>query len=164
MPGQLTFTDYGLLKTKEIPKEELRPSPERLPRAENREDAAGQLATALRLEGDKARQVETPVGPVMLQRDLVKHMVQKEEAMRERYAAFVLPALEHPDEVWLTAYADGYRKRYVAFFREENMLLIVRVNRDGSLFWNGIKMRDSEIDKNRTGILLYQNPKTKAGR
>ena len=84
--------------------------------------------------------------------------------MRERYAAFVLPVLEQPDEVWLTAYADGYRKRYVAFFREENMLLIVRVNRDGSLFWNGIKMRDKEIDKNRTGILLYQKNKTKAGR
>ncbi|WP_303236897.1 phage minor head protein [uncultured Bilophila sp.] len=159
LPGQLTFTDYGLLKTKEIPKEELRPSPERLPEAKTREEAVERLATALQLEGDRARQVETPVGPVMLQRDLVKHMVQKEEAMRERYAAFVLPALEHPDEVWLTAYADGYRKRYVAFFREENMLLIVRVNRDGSLFWNGIKMRDKDIDKQRTGILLYQDKK-----
>ncbi len=35
------------------------------------------------------------------------------------------------------------------------MLLIVRVNRDGSLFWNGMKYRDKEIDKTRVGILLY---------
>lgn len=159
LPGQLTFADYGLLKAKEIPKEGLRPSPARLPEAQTREDAVEQLATALGLEGDKARQVETPVGAVMLQRDLVRHMVQKEEARRERYAAFVLPALQQPNEVWLTAYADGYRKRYVAFFREENMLLIVRFNRDGSLFWNGIKMREKDIDKQRTGILLYQGKK-----
>ena len=87
--------------------------------------------------------------------------------MRERYAAFVLPALEEPDEIWLTAYVDGFRKRYVAFFREENMLLIVRVNRDGSLFWNGMKMRDRDIDKQRQGILLHRagtEGEEKAGR
>lgn len=157
LPGQLTFADYGLLKAKEIPKGELRPSPERLPEAKTREEAVDQLATALRLEGDKARQVETPVGPVMLQRGIVKHMVQKESDLREKYAAFVLPTLEQPDEVWLTAYADGYRRRYIAFFREDNMMIVVRMNRDGSLFWNGMKLRDANIDKNRIGVLLFDS-------
>ena len=55
----------------------------------------------------------------------------------------------------MTAYADGYRRRYARFFRSSNMLLIVRVNKDGSLFWNGMKYRDKEIDKARTGVLLY---------
>ena len=53
------------------------------------------------------------------------------------------------------AYADGYRRRYVRFFRDSNMMIIVRVNRDGSLFWNGMKYRDRDIDKARTGVLLY---------
>lgn len=156
LPGQLTFADYGLLKAKEIPRAELRLSPERLPRAGNREEAVEQLAATLQLEGDKPRRVETPVGPVMLQRDLVKHMVAKEHDARERFAPFVLPTLERPDEVWLTAYADGFRKRFIAFFRDDNVLAIVRVNRDGSLFWNAMKYRDNEIDKARIGILLYQ--------
>lgn len=156
LPGQLTFADYGLLKAKEIPREELRLSPERMPEAKTREEAVEQLATALGLEGDKARQVETPVGSVMLQRDLVKHMVAKERDAREKYATFVLPTLEEPDEVWLTAYADGFRKRFIAFFRNDNVLVIVRVNRDGSLFWNAMKYKDKEIDKTRMGILLYQ--------
>ena len=165
LPGQLTFADYGLPKIKDMKR--LRKSPPRMPASSTREDAAEQLAAALMLEGDKPRMVETPVGPVLVQRDLIRHMVQKEDAMRERYAAFVLPTLEEPDEIWLTAYADGFRKRYVAFFREENMLLIVRVNRDGSLFWNGMKMRDRDIDKQRQGFLLHRagaEGEEKAGR
>lgn len=156
LPGQLTFADYGLPKAKEMDRVGLRASPAMLPAATTRNDAVAQLAKALQLDGDKARRVETPVGPVMLQRALVAHMVQKELATRERYANFVLPTLEDPDEVWLTAYADSYRRRYVAFFPERNMLVIVRVNRDGSIIWNGIKMRDKEIDKNRMGILLHR--------
>ena len=163
LPGQLTFADYGLPKAKDMDRASLRKSPERLPEAKTREEAEKQLAAALKLDGNKPRMVETPVGPVVLQHDLVRHMVQKEDAKRERYAAFVLPTLEEPDEVWLTAYADGFRRRYVRFFRDSNMLLIVRVNRDGSLFWNGIKIRDREIDKNRLGILLYQHKKQGAG-
>ena len=100
--------------------------------------------------------VETPVGPVLVQRDLIRHMVRKEDAMRERYAAFVLPTLEEPDEVWLTAYADGYRRNYVSFFEDANMAIFVRVNRDGSLFWNGMKAKEQYIDKRRIGILLFQ--------
>ena len=167
LPGQLTFADYGLSKAKDMSRESLRKGPKLLPPAKTREEAEELLATVLKLERDKPRMVETPVGPVLLQRDLIRHMVQKEDAMRERYAAFVLPALEEPDEIWLTAYADGFRKRYVAFFREENMLLIVRVNRDGSLFWNGMKMRDRDIDKQRQGILLHRagtEGEEKAGR
>ncbi len=141
----------------------LRKSPERLPEMKTREAAEKQLAAALKLEGGKPRLVETPVGSVMLQADLVRHMVAKEQDARERYANFVLPTLEEPDEVWLTAYADGYRRRYVRFFRDSNMMIVVRVNRDGSLFWNGIRIRDREIDKSRLGILLHLHKKKGAG-
>lgn len=157
LPGQLTFADYGLLKAKAIPRENLAGSPAHLPEAKTREAAEEQLVAALGLEGEKPRVVETPVGSVVLQNRLARHMVQKEQDARERYAHFVLPTLEKPDEVWLTAYADGYRRRYVRFFRDSNMMIIVRVNRDGSLFWNGMKIRDVNIDKNRTGILVFSS-------
>ncbi|MGN0008163.1 MAG: PBECR2 nuclease fold domain-containing protein [Desulfovibrionaceae bacterium] len=156
LPGQLTFADYGLPKAKAIPREELAESPAHLLEAKTRESATEQLTAALGLEGEKSRVVETPVGLVGLQRDLVRHMVQKEQDGRERYANFVLPTLEAPSEVWLTAYGDGYRRRYIRFFRDSNMMIVVRVNRDGSLFWNGMKMRDVNIDKNRMGILLFR--------
>lgn len=154
LPGQPTFADYGLPKIKDMKR--LRKSPPRMPASSTREDAAEQLAAALMLDGDRPRMVETPVGPVLVQRDLIRHMVRKEDAMRERYAAFVLPTLEEPDEVWLTAYADGYRRNYVSFFEDANMAIFVRVNRDGSLFWNGLKAKEQYIDKRRIGILLFQ--------
>ena len=160
LPGQLTFADYGLLKAKDMPRNG-QASPALLPEAKTREEAEEQLAEALKLEGDKPRVVETPVGPVVLQRTLARHMVQKVRDAREKYAAFVLPTLEAPSEVWLTAYADGFRRRYVHFFQDSNMLLIVRINRDGSLFWNGMKYRDKEIDKTRVGILLYASDEKK---
>lgn len=160
LPGQLTFADYGLLKAKDMPRNG-QASPALLPEAKTREEAEEQLAEALKLEGDKPRVVETPVGPVVLQRTLARHMVQKVRDAREKYAAFVLPTLEAPSEVWLTAYADGFRRRYVRFFQDSNMLLIVRINRDGSLFWNGMKYRDKEIDKTRVGILLYASDEKK---
>lgn len=163
LPGQPTFADYGLPKAKDMDKAGLRKSPELLPEMKTREAAERQLVAALKLEGGKPRVVETPVGSVMLQADLVRHMVAKEQDARERYANFVLPTLEEPDEVWLTAYADGYRRRYVRFFWNSNMLLVVRVNRDGSLFWNGMKIRDREIDKTRQGILLFHQKKEGAG-
>ena len=154
LPGQPTYADYGLPRAKDMPRR--RKSPELLPRADSREQALEQTLAALKLRGTAPRRIETPAGPVMIQADLVRHMVQKEDASRERFATFVLPTLEGPDEVWLTAYEDGYRRRYVAFFPELNILVIVRLNRDGSLFWNGIKVKDKEIDKNRAGVLLYQ--------
>lgn len=154
LPGQPTFADYGLPKIKDMT--QLRKSPPRMPAASSREDAEEQLASALKLEGDRPRMVETPVGPVLLQRELIRHMVQKEDSKRERYAAFVLPTLEEPDEVWLTAYADGYRRNYVSFFEDANMAVFVRVNRDGSLFWNGMKAKDQYVDRRRIGILLFQ--------
>ena len=160
LPGQLTFADYGLLKAKDMPRNG-QASPALLPEAKTREEAEEQLTAALKLEGDKPRVVETPVGPVVLQRTLARHMVQKVRDAREKYAAFVLPTLEAPSEVWLTAYADGFRRRYVRFFQDSNMLLIVRINRDGSLFWNGMKYRDKEIDKTRVGILLYASDEKK---
>lgn len=163
LPGQPTFADYGLPKAKDMDRAGLRKSPELLPEMKTREAAEKQLVAALKLEGGKPRVVETPVGSVMLQADLVRHMVAKEQDARERYANFVLPTLEEPDEVWLTAYADGYRRRYVRFFWNSNMLLVVRVNRDGSLFWNGMKIRDREIDKTRQGILLFHQKKEGAG-
>ncbi len=154
LPGQLTYADYGLPRAKDM--ERKRKSPPRLPEVETREAAIEQLARALALKGDKPRMVETPVGPVIIQKDLIKHMVQKEDSKRERYAQFVLPTLEQPDEVWLTAYQDGFRKRYISFFHDANIVIIVRVNRDGSLFWNGIRAKDQYIDKQRLGILLHQ--------
>ena len=50
------------------------------------------------------RFVETPLGRVVIKKDLLTHVVEKRDQMRERYSNFILPTLENPNEVWLVRY------------------------------------------------------------
>lgn len=136
------------------------PAPAMLPIAATREEALQQVLGVL-LEPDKTlRVVATPVEDVVIRAELLPHIVEKPENSRERYANFIIPALQDPFEVWLTPYADGtYRKRYIALFEgRSDLLLIVRENRDGSLFWDlyNLMQGDSKnLNKSREGTLLY---------
>lgn len=136
------------------------PAPELLPISATREDALQQLLDALLDPGEAMRVVATPVEEVAIRSELLPHMVEKAENSRERYANFIIPALEDPFEVWLTPYDDGtYRKRYIALFEgRSDLLMIVRENRDGSLLWDlyNLMQGDSKsLNKSRQGTLLY---------
>jgi len=87
--------------------------------------------------GQLMRTVTTPIEQLAIRAELLPHIVEKLENARERYANFIIPALEDPFEVWLTPYDDGtYRKRYIALFEGRNdLLIVVRENRDGALLW-----------------------------
>ena len=91
-----------------------------------------------------------------MQKYYLEHIVAKWTAAQERYANFILPTLAEPNEVWLTEYSDGFRRRFIKFFRgDKNMLVIVRENTEESLLWNAIPAEARYIDKQRTGILFY---------
>ncbi len=97
---------------------------------------------------------------VVIKAELLPHIVGKVENGRERYANYVVPTLEQPFEVWLTPYDDGtFRKRFIGLFEgRSDLLVVVRENRDGSLFWelyNAMQSASKNLNKLRAGALLY---------
>ncbi len=159
LPGQQSWKDLNLRDLRDLAVPRL-PAPELLPSADDRVQALQVMTKALLTPGTKTRSVATPVGDVIIRAELLPHVVEKVQDGRERYANYVIPALETPLEVWLTAYADGsYRKRYIALFDGlSDVLLIVRENRDGSLFWELYNLMNADarrLNKLREGVPLY---------
>ncbi len=157
--GQKTWRDIGRpdLRSPDVSRI---PAPELLPEAVDRDAAAAALKQALIPGGSSMRVIETPVEQVVIREEWLPHMVEKRADARERYANYVTATLENPFEVWLTAYEDGtYRKRYIGIFSgPKDLLVVLRENRDGSLWWELYNMmqRDSKgLNKLREGTLLY---------
>lgn len=136
------------------------PQPDLLPAAGSTEEAVRMLTQALLGAEKLMRVIDTPIEQVAIRAEFLPHMVEKEENARERFANYVIPALQDPFEIWLTPYSDGTaRKRYIALFEgRHDLLLIVRENRDGSLFWELYNMMQGDSksqNKARQGTLLY---------
>lgn len=159
-PAQaVTWKDMGLRPLRDVPAEERLPAPELLPRAEDRESAVAQLEKALDLADRFQRIVETPMGSRVIRREMLPHMVAKELDGRERFANYILPTLQTPFEIWLKQHEDGkLRENYIGLFNDAEyaMLVVVRVNRDGSLFWNFMQRTDKKMDKLREGVLVLK--------
>ncbi|MBE2244184.1 MAG: minor capsid protein, partial [Burkholderiaceae bacterium] len=160
LDGLPTWRDFGRPDLREIDPAWRLPDPGMLPKAPSRQLAQQMLFDVLLPGGQAVRQIATPVETVAVRRELLPHVVEKEEDGRERYANFILPTLQQPFEVWLTPYDDGtYRKRYIGLFQAKNdLLVIVRENRDGSLFWEVYNMmqRDKrQLNQLRVGTLLF---------
>jgi SPP1 gp7 family putative phage head morphogenesis protein len=157
VPGQKTWKDYGRPDLRDLPAGLRLPAPAVIAAAVTREMAAETLAAELGLTAEAAyRVVRTPVETLTIWRDTLPHMVDNAEH-RERYARFVLPTLQDPYEVYLTAYDDGgLRPRYIGVFGGKNDLMcIVRRNRDGSLFYNLMQTEPKKMNGHRVGVLVY---------
>ena len=159
-PAQATtWKDMGLRPLRDVPAGERLPAPELLPRAEDRESAVAQLEKALDLADRFQRIVETPMGSRVIRREMLPHMVAKELDGRERFANYILPTLQNPFEIWLKQHEDGkLRENYIGLFNDAEyaVLVVVRVNRDGSLFWNFMQRADKKMDKLREGVLVLK--------
>lgn len=152
-----TWRDYGRPDLRAVPLAQRIAAPALLNAGASRAAATEILAAALGVSrAAPLRIVDTPVEPVRLDYDWLPHMAGKPEHGRERYGGYILPTLEQPFEVWLTAYPDGYRKRYIGLFGEKNDLMaIVRENRDGTLMWNIMQSDSKSLNKARLGALIY---------
>ena len=155
--GEKTYKDYGRLDLRDVPSSDRLAVPLMLPRAKNRSAAMLELADALGLsQSVPLRTITTPTGDVTIQYEWLPHLVEKEADARERYANLILPTLENPYEVWQTEYANGSRQRYIGLFdQNSDLLVVVRLNEDGSLMWNIMQGNDKTMNKQRQGILLY---------
>lgn len=166
-PPQRAATNWrelGLPSLRDVPTAQRNATPAMLPMAPTREAAEAQLAKALGFEGDeRLRTVTTPMGWRTIWRDNLPHLVAKEADGRERYANYVLPTLTQPYEVWLKAHVDGkLRENYVGIYQEGRnaLLVIVRINRDGSLMWNMMQRPPKDMDRLREGWLVYAKTKS----
>ena len=164
-PAQvLTWKDLELCPLREVPAGERLPAPRLLPKAASQEAAEKQLAEALGFDDEYQKIVETPLGSRVIRRELLAHMVEKRSDARERFANYVLPTLEQPYEVWLKQHKDGkLRENYIGLFRDGkySLLVVVRINRDGSLMWNMMNRKERDMDKLREGALRWA-PKRKS--
>jgi len=125
------------------------------------QDAATEVLVKSALGDREIRVVMTPEGSVVITRGGLKHIASDRRGRRERYANFILPTLQDPDEIWLAFYDKEreYRKRYIKIFERDDyrFLSIVRENADGNLLITFFKSRDWDyIDRQREGALLYK--------
>ena len=154
--GQKDWQAYGRPDLRRVPENQRLVAPALLPGGKTREEAEAILAKALGLDTRPLVAVATPIERVFLKRELLAHLVEKTENARERYANFILPTLQSPFEVYRTEYEDGFRDRYIGLFTGKNDLLtVVRINKDGSLLWNIMQTDDRRMNKQRVGELLF---------
>ena len=156
--GQRTWKDFGRADLRDVPAALRHASPGMVERAASREYAVEVLAAELGLTAEQSQRIiKTPVETLVIWRDLLPHMVEKEADGRERYARFILPTLLDPFEVYLTEYADGRaRPRYIGLFQgDRDMMCIVRRNRDGSFLWNLMHADHRKMNAHRVGELIY---------
>jgi len=158
--GQKTWQDHDRPDVASIPASQRLPTPALLNRAASRKEALHVISSVLGIsEESPLRVVKTPVGDVAIRHEWISHLVGKDNDARERFANFILPTLESPFEVWLSEYQDGFRHRYIGLFEDAGLLVIARLNRDGSLLWNMIRAKTAYINGQRKGIMLFPNEK-----
>ncbi|MDD3466009.1 MAG: phage minor head protein [Campylobacterales bacterium] len=154
--GQKTWQDYGLQDLRKLDKKHLAEAPKILPSAKSTDEAIKQLRSSI-LGDKKLVEIVTPIEKMIITAEHLAHVPIKRGDARERYAEFILPTLQKPLEIWTTMYEDGkYRQRYIALFNTPKALLIsaLRVNIDGSLFWNMMQTDLRRMNSNRYGTYM----------
>ena len=99
-------------------------------------------------------EVMTPVEQVIIKDRSLEHVVEKRSDQRERFAAYVRPTLQRPTEIWRVAYDDGSRRnRYIKLFAgsKYDLLVMVKVQEDGTVFWNMMQRDRKGMNSLRIG-------------
>lgn len=121
--------------------------------------ALAALRETLDVPVDGIKLVQTPAGTVSIADRLLAHIVEKRKDERERFANFILPTLQQPDEVWSTKYDDDTtRRRFIKIFAgaKYDLLVIVVEQADGSVLWNMMPRRRKDLNDSRYGELAYR--------
>jgi hypothetical protein len=157
-PDQERWDTLGLPDLRTLKTLRAAEAPELLTAGRNEEEAWSILRAALGVKEGGSRIVTTPTRDAVIDDRTLRHIIEKREAMRERFSNFILPALSAPLEVWKTLYDDGfYRERYIKLFTgKHDMYVIVRINNDGSLLWNAVPARVGTVQNQRAGELIWK--------
>jgi len=93
----------------------------------------------------------------------LKHFYEKQDG-REQFAPLVLNTLQNPFEVYQTIYKSDkdfleFRKTYFGLFKDNKkrpFFVVLKMEKDSTVFWNALPYKFSDIDKLRKGILIYK--------
>jgi len=160
-----TFRDAGRLPAKEIPNDQRAPSPEKFPSVKEvgEKKYLELLYKELGLEDRDQSSIPTVDKDLaVFSRENLKHFYEKQDG-RERYASYLKPTLQNPFEVYLTEYTNGksfeYRKVYIGLFHDtqkrEDVFIVLRKEKDSTVFWNAFERKTPQVDKLRKGVLVY---------
>lgn len=155
---QKTWKDFGRPDLRKVPVSDRLPAPTLLKAGKSKEEALEILTSELGFKPEeKYLTIKTFDNDMaVVERDYLEHVVEKRQDAREQYAKYIIPTLQNPYEIYLTEYPDGLRKRYIGLFTgKKNLLVVIRMNRDGSLLWNVMQARDKDMNKARIGWLLW---------
>lgn len=158
-PNQPTWKNYGRDDLRLFPAGEAAPTI--LDAANSQNSAVITLRAALGIKASGSRVILSPIEPVTINDSSLPHVVEKRQDARERFANFIEPTIVRPSEVWKVNYDDGTtRNRYIKLFSGSryDMLVMVRVERDGGVFWNMMQRDRKGMNALRIGELLYERP------
>lgn len=134
-------------------------APEMLHGAADKAAAVETMRRALAIEPGGSITVETPLEQVRIDDLSLPHVVEKRDDQRERFGGFVLPTLLRPTEVWAVKYDDGsVRNRYIKLFSgsKYDLMVVVLVAPDGSVFWNMMQRGRKGMNGLRIGELAHE--------
>lgn len=157
VPGQDTWETLGLPDLRATTP--VGSTPKLLEAAEDAAAAVKALREAIGVPEGGLKLVQTPTGRVAILDRLLPHVVEKRSDRRERFATLILPTLRKPDEVWATLYDDDTtRRRFIKLFAgiKYDFLVIVFEQADGSVLWNMLPRKRSDLNDSRLGKLLYR--------
>ena len=161
LSGQDTWKTLGLPSARDMKPRSVAPA--RLPKADTWEEATDVLRDTLGVAPGQMAKFRLPTGEeAAIWEELLPHITEKRMDARERFAAFVKPTLQDPDEIWETRYDDGTkRKRFLRLFAGDkySIMLIVQQEADGSILWNLMNREQKGMNDWRAGSLVYSAPR-----
>jgi len=137
-------------------------APTSLRRAIAGDDARGMLFDTLGVTaGGRARLYDAPDGqPVVINPNVVTHIINKFDDHREIFANRILPTLD-ADEIWRVEHKPGrFRRRFIKFWSDGKATLAI-VDDEGNVLFNFMPHRN--IDSQRKGELVYRRPEKARG-
>ena len=158
VPGQDTWKDLGLVSIVSLVDHAL-VQPVLHIKHETESTALQHLIDVV-LFGKDRRTLKTRIGEVTLQAALFRHVVEKRDDARERYAGYIEQAMMNPVEIWLTKYSDASERHvFIGLFKGKRQVAIIvhKNSDDGKIFWNLItKSKTKGLNQQRIGVLIWR--------
>lgn len=163
--NQPSFVDYDRPSIKDLPDDFFLNMPELLPTIKKigLDAYEKQIRKIFNLEQNDFSLINTREGDKSLfTSNRLKHFYEKQDG-REQFAPLILKTLQDPFEVYQTIYKSDkdyleYRKTYIGLFKDKKrrpFFVVLKMEKDSTIFWNAIPQKPTEIDKLRKGILIY---------
>lgn len=153
-PNQANWQSLGLERILQAD-----PAPKKLAKAVTNQAARKVVEDALGLSQDQEYdRIVTPLGNVLVGREMTHHITRKFRDHREVFANRILPTLQDPLEIWSVLYDNGqYRRHYIKAYKDRNdwrryMLAITIEDTGEELLYNFFPARSNS---KRAGTLLY---------